>query len=72
MEKVFEEKQAGERKLNEVMTKLHTNFAIEKLAAVESARAEEQGIAHINATETAKWVTITYSSILSFCALTFT
>nr|CAB3249666.1 uncharacterized protein C6orf163 homolog [Phallusia mammillata] len=52
MEKVFQEKQAGEKKLNEVVAKLHQNFVVEKTAAVAVARAEEQGTAYKNAEET--------------------
>ncbi|XP_076813267.1 uncharacterized protein LOC143459850 [Clavelina lepadiformis] len=44
-EQVFEEQLAGERKINDMVAKLHTNFAEKKASAVQSARDEERNIA---------------------------
>ena len=45
VEKVNEERIAGEKKLNEIISKLYASFAIEKALSVEQARNEEQNIA---------------------------
>jgi len=42
VEKVHEERVAAEKKLNDVVAKLYTNFAIEKAHAIEVTRKEEQ------------------------------
>ena len=44
LEKVNEERVAGEKKLNDVVAKLYTNFGIEKAEAIEETRKEEKQI----------------------------
>jgi len=51
VEKLFEERQASEKRLNEVVTKLHSQFAIEKDAAIEATRKEEKQLAQEAADE---------------------
>lgn len=45
IEKLNEEKAAGEKKLNDLVAKLYANFAIEKKEEIERTRMEEKAIA---------------------------